>query len=394
MATARKQGMKLKIDPRSPLPIYHQIAAQVRGLIEGGKLRPRERLPAEMDVSKALGISPMTARQAYTRLVEDGLLYRRHGKGTFVSENPCPRKPDSFPKVGRDFGVLLFNLQALLTEASPDGVAPLQASAFVSELILRLELACAERGVNLHLLSANGKSLGSANNAVVEELLAHRRMDGLLLAGTPLGKADIDRLVALGMPIVSIDGDYGRREIPAVLPDDQAFAALAVKHLVACGHERILLATGPLRFGLGAGAMLRRGGRMRDAFFAALAAAGLRRRSCRHLECELDILAVAASVKAALAVPAGRRPQAVITDGDTVALGAAQAIGPRAFGLRQPATEDGVPILNFADSPRSPFVFAVKPIAAMAEAAVEILARARRDIKTSGTRIIPIAVRP
>ena len=367
--------MELKIDRRSPLPIYHQIVAQVKGLIEQGGLKPQERLPAEMDVSKSLGISPMTARQAYTRLVEDGLLYRRHGSGTFVSENPCPRQPGAFAKAGIDFGVLLFNLRTMLSESLHDGAGRMQANTFSSELILGLERACTKRGANLHLLNANGKSLRSANNAVVEELLANRRMDGLLLAGTPMGKGDIDRLVALGMPMVSIDGDYGRQAIPAVLPDDRAFPELAVKRLVAQGHERILLATGPLHFGKGSGAMRRRGARIREAFFEALAAAGLRSPPCRHLECERDILGSEQSVKAALSVPAGRRPQAIITDGDTIALGASRAVD-----VLKPAMKDEIPILSFADSPRSPFSFAVKPVALMAETAVEILERARRGI--------------
>lgn len=353
--------MDLKIDKNSPLPIYHQLSAQLRDMIKGGELKPGDRLPAEMDISKSLGISPMTARQAYTRLVEDGLLQRFHGKGTFVGPRPK----------GVDYGVLLFNLRAMLPEGAP-------SQTFGTELILGLESACARRGANLHLLSANGRSLGDANNAVMEELLAKRRMDGLILAGTPLGKDDIDKLVALGTPLASIDGDYGRQEIPAVLPDDQAFSELAVRRLASRGLTRLLLATGPLHFGEGPGAMRRRGARLRDAFFATLAQLGLESQDCRHLECEQDTLKCETILRATLSA---RPPQAIITDGDTVASGAAQAIS--ALGM-------DIPILNFADSPQSPFPFAVKPIAAMTEAAVALLA----DVKNSGVRIIPVKPAP
>ena len=379
--------MELKVDKNSPLPIYHQIAVQMKAAIESGDLVPKTRLPAEMEIAKTLGISPMTARQAYSRLVEDGLLYRRHGRGTFVSEASAaePEPEAGFTKEGIDFGVLLFNLHAMLSaESCLAALGSGQAHAFGSELILGLEAACAKRNINLHILNANGKSLHDSQNAVVEELIKKRRMNGLLLAGTPLCKEDIAWLASLGMPLVSIDSDYGRPEIPSVLTDDQAFTAAAAKHLATQGISRILLVTGPISFGKGPSAIMRRGWRMRVGFMDAIASCGLSKLSCPHLESAQSIAACEEAVAKQLSGPAGKRPQAIIVDGDTLAIGASRAL--RSAG----SCAGKIQILNFADSRNSLFPFAVKPIAQMDDEAVNILERTCRDIKSFGAKTIPV----
>ncbi|MCM3655008.1 GntR family transcriptional regulator [Metabacillus litoralis] len=73
----------------SPIPIYYQLEEIIKDLIEKGKLKPGDSLPAEREYAEKFEISRMTVRQAFTQLVNDGYLYRIQGKGTFVAE----RKP-------------------------------------------------------------------------------------------------------------------------------------------------------------------------------------------------------------------------------------------------------------------------------------------------------------
>jgi GntR family transcriptional regulator len=54
------------------------------GQIESGQLRPGQVLPSETELSRSLGISPMTARQAMNGLVSQGLIRRQRGVGSFV----------------------------------------------------------------------------------------------------------------------------------------------------------------------------------------------------------------------------------------------------------------------------------------------------------------------
>jgi len=75
-----------KIDPSSPLPLYHQIKEHLQKLIQTGALQSNDILPAETQLTASYGVSRLTLRQAVTELVNEGLLVRRQGVGTFVAE--------------------------------------------------------------------------------------------------------------------------------------------------------------------------------------------------------------------------------------------------------------------------------------------------------------------
>jgi GntR family transcriptional regulator len=74
------------IDKNSPIPIYYQLEEHIKELIEKGELMPGDALPAEREYAEKYQISRMTVRQAFTKLVNEGYLYRLQGKGTFVSD--------------------------------------------------------------------------------------------------------------------------------------------------------------------------------------------------------------------------------------------------------------------------------------------------------------------
>lgn len=57
----------------------------IRARIDAGELRPHQALPGERELVAQLGISRTTVRQALNDLVAEGVLYRHHGKGTFVA---------------------------------------------------------------------------------------------------------------------------------------------------------------------------------------------------------------------------------------------------------------------------------------------------------------------
>ncbi len=67
-------------------PAYAQLANIIKNGIATGKLKPGERIPSESNLAKEFGVSPMTARQAVNVLVEEELVNRIHGSGTFVKK--------------------------------------------------------------------------------------------------------------------------------------------------------------------------------------------------------------------------------------------------------------------------------------------------------------------
>lgn len=73
-----------KLDEGSPIPLYHQIEIDLRELITNGILTPGDALPPETELAERYGVGRHTMRMALGRLVVDGLLARRAGRGTVV----------------------------------------------------------------------------------------------------------------------------------------------------------------------------------------------------------------------------------------------------------------------------------------------------------------------
>jgi GntR family transcriptional regulator len=91
---------------RAGSPIWARIEASLRERIESGELGPGQRLPAERDMARQLGVSRMTVRQALAALADRGLVERGVGQGTFVSgvgklEYPLGRDTGLTEIVGR-----------------------------------------------------------------------------------------------------------------------------------------------------------------------------------------------------------------------------------------------------------------------------------------------------
>ena len=71
----------------SPIPYYFQLEEILREEIESGKWAPDQQIPSESELCEILGVSRTVVRQALNELVNEGLLYRRKGKGTFVTRS-------------------------------------------------------------------------------------------------------------------------------------------------------------------------------------------------------------------------------------------------------------------------------------------------------------------
>jgi GntR family transcriptional regulator len=76
----------MALNRHTPVPLYYQLAEQLRELIRAGELRPGDQVPSERDLSDRYAISRMTVRQALGYLIREGTLVAEHGRGTFVAE--------------------------------------------------------------------------------------------------------------------------------------------------------------------------------------------------------------------------------------------------------------------------------------------------------------------
>ncbi len=75
----------MKLLQNSGVPIYQQIAEQLKADILSGKLREGEYLPSIRGLAKDLRISVITTMKAYEQLAEEGLVTAVQGKGFYVN---------------------------------------------------------------------------------------------------------------------------------------------------------------------------------------------------------------------------------------------------------------------------------------------------------------------
>ena len=83
------------LEKNSPTPLYEQLANIIEDWIESGVILEGKAIPSELELSSRYKISRMTARKAVDQLVIKGLVFRRSGKGTFVSIEKVPYAPYS-----------------------------------------------------------------------------------------------------------------------------------------------------------------------------------------------------------------------------------------------------------------------------------------------------------
>jgi GntR family transcriptional regulator len=94
----REEGgsvIQFRLDQRSGVSTYVQIAQQVRHALRLGMLRPGDQLPTVKEVVGSLAINPNTVLKAYRELEREGLVEGRPGLGTFVLKTlggPPPAK--------------------------------------------------------------------------------------------------------------------------------------------------------------------------------------------------------------------------------------------------------------------------------------------------------------
>lgn len=76
----------MQITNGSPVSLYVQLKELLVHEIKENKLKPHERIPSERELCEKYHLSRTTVRQGITLAINEGLLYRIHGKGTFVAE--------------------------------------------------------------------------------------------------------------------------------------------------------------------------------------------------------------------------------------------------------------------------------------------------------------------
>ncbi|MDA0336363.1 MAG: GntR family transcriptional regulator [bacterium] len=79
-------SLHFRLDPTRAEPLYAQIQMQIKYLLASGGLRTDDELPSVRAMAETYLINPNTVVRAYAELEREGLVYKKRGTGTFVSQ--------------------------------------------------------------------------------------------------------------------------------------------------------------------------------------------------------------------------------------------------------------------------------------------------------------------
>ncbi len=205
------------INHKDPSPLYLQVKDFILGEIKSGRYGIDCLIPSENELVRAYGVSQGTVRRALLELVKDGYLYRRQGKGTFVSSRWIESNVEpSFVK----FFFPMFEEQDQIFDRH------------------HKELA---RGIQSYLSSISG-----GYEMLIDIVLDERKPGGLVIQETPfikgaffdlLNPVNPEILRKLTTPCVTIHRHIPG--IPGIRIDNSKGAESVIKHLVEYGHRRI-----------------------------------------------------------------------------------------------------------------------------------------------------------
>ncbi|OGV71940.1 MAG: hypothetical protein A3K19_07525 [Lentisphaerae bacterium RIFOXYB12_FULL_65_16] len=225
--------IRCEIDKSSQIPIYRQIAACLRqsilaqaGTSEGGS---DPAIPTERELSLRFGVQRGTVRRALDELLDERLLYRIRGAGTFVN------------RAGLTAGRT--RIEIVATSGELESVTN-PFSWFLFYDMLRGATAGADKlGCHCHLLGAAERTAGAAD--ALEALQPGACMGVIFIVYRGHERA-VERLQSRGIACVVADGMKKDIHLNRIFTDREKGTALAMEHLLRLGHRRIALLNGPL----------------------------------------------------------------------------------------------------------------------------------------------------
>ncbi|MEX0964788.1 MAG: GntR family transcriptional regulator [Pseudohongiellaceae bacterium] len=82
--------MNITINTKDGVPIYRQIANQIRYMVASGLLKPGEEISPVRTLALALNVTPNTVVKAYDELEAAAVIFKRRGAGTYICDQQSP----------------------------------------------------------------------------------------------------------------------------------------------------------------------------------------------------------------------------------------------------------------------------------------------------------------
>ncbi len=220
------------LDYDSPVPIYYQLGRLLRQQIAEEAYVSGERFPSERELAGRYGINRVTARKAIEALVDEELLFRRRGMGTFVARQR-DRTGESESRT-HNVCVGLYDLEYI---THPYFSITIKGIGEVLDL----------KGYHLQVSTTHRNSRRD-DETFYMRVVRDKRVDGLVIIDQVITDGELLRLREKAAGLVLVDRELPGSGISCVLLDNRHGMRQIVEHLIDRGHKRMLLVLNSLRF--------------------------------------------------------------------------------------------------------------------------------------------------
>lgn len=143
----------MKIDHNSPVPLHAQVETLIREMLKKPAFRDGELLPPETRMADQLGVCRHTVRMAILRLVQEGVLERKAGRGTRIAKQSVKTNLSDWPSFTREMRAMgikveVFSIEAARERPPKDVALSLRLMKAESKLpVIRLERVRGHGGI-------------------------------------------------------------------------------------------------------------------------------------------------------------------------------------------------------------------------------------------------------
>lgn len=210
-------------------PRYVRIMDDLRVGILSGDLAAGQKLPSESQLMKQYGVSRIVAVNALNALTAEGMIYRVHGKGSFV----CAHENSLPGPLGTDQPAARRHI-ALITQGWGNHFSQ-NLTIEISQATLRGNLFCSQYSSHLEERSPHeieGPLIRFALQTGAQGLL-------LFPAAQEVYNKELLRLADMDFPVVLLDRELIGLGFPCVQTDHRLTGRMAAQALIRSGHRRI-----------------------------------------------------------------------------------------------------------------------------------------------------------
>ncbi|MFA9379014.1 MAG: GntR family transcriptional regulator [Lachnotalea sp.] len=203
-------------------PKYMKIVEWVKSRVESGSIKPGEKLNSENELTEMFELSRQTVRHAISILEKDGIIEKRQGSGTYISNVFNRKRMENTMNI------------AVVTTYVDDYIFP--------SILKGMEEVISDAGYTLQIAFTHNSVEKEYN--VIKNILDRNMVDGIIVeptkSGIPNPNVELyNEIVKRNIPAIFFNSYYPEIQIPHVVLNDKVAGYKATQYLIEVGHTRI-----------------------------------------------------------------------------------------------------------------------------------------------------------